>query len=154
MKPFLGKSKPSEFLQAMVDGLWEASRRRGQGVDMSTYGMVSDEDICYGCAATWSLQNLLGHWLPPDKIMALGSVDTTLLKDYEWNGETPRRVLDFETVMDFARTGQLNPLARFCGLRPGKLDAWYGQWFMDSDNWQEEIHKVSAAILNMQERGL
>jgi hypothetical protein len=50
MKPFLGKSKPSEFLQAMVDGLWEASRRRGQGVDMSTYGMVSDEDICYGRA--------------------------------------------------------------------------------------------------------
>lgn len=60
-------SKPSEAVQAMIDGL---KNRRGLRINMGTYGQSEDEKskICYGCAATCTVQQVAGKKIPASLI--------------------------------------------------------------------------------------
>ena len=150
MKPFFIFTKPSEFLQAMIDGL--ASIESDQRIAMDTYGAVDEGDqICYGCAATWTLQKLAGRKLTMDEVAAGGS-------SYGRDGLNERapRICSFESAINQARQGALEPLARFCGLAAGTLDGWDDRWDLQGNSPPDkyDAERIREAIREMDERGL
>lgn len=49
--------KPSDAVQAMVDGLLKQSKRKKFVINMGTFGDFADEHkVCFGCAATCTIQ--------------------------------------------------------------------------------------------------
>ncbi len=158
---FFGKSKPSEFLQAMLDGVARALSDPACGVEMSTFGSSSD-NICYGCAATWALHALAAK---DPETEALRARSLTGWYPYGYFGDqaseqcAPR----FETVIDCARRGSLAELAEFCGLAPAELANWECRWYLvtplawtSSVVWLESstVREVQSAIEEMREAGL
>jgi hypothetical protein len=55
-------------VQAMIDGLKTHSKREDFIIKMSTYGELSEKNICFGCAATCAVQQLSGVTFTADKI--------------------------------------------------------------------------------------
>lgn len=155
MKPFFGKTQPSEFLQAMVDGLRDADNAPGQEINMQTFGNVN-EGVCYGCAATWALQRLMGGRLSDAQVTALGWMDAAHLEPLTWHGESIERIMDFERAIDHARMGCLLQLADFCALPQYQmLSPWANCWYWGVGNhWQTELVLVEAAIREMEAKGL
>lgn len=171
MTPFFGKTKPSEFLQAMVDGLREAVDDDRRGVRMATFGTtgtVNAETVCYGCAATWALHHLAT--VDPDPEAFDHRAKYGVYPRYYWvkdkgvysdpvvqDGQRTR-IRHFEEVIDRARKGYLQPLAAFCDLPVDCLLKWSEQWYVVSDNddllVESGILKVEKAIKEMQEAGL
>lgn len=149
MTPFFGKTKPSEFLQAMVDGLREINPET-QHVSMWSLGYVDHRNICYGCAATWTLQKLADRKLAPVEVLSLNALAGPL----PLNGTDPKRIIEFEQAMDGARSGYLTMLAVFCELSGSELARWDRQWEMLTNNYTEAFPKVELAIKDMQEAGL
>lgn len=148
MKPFYGKTLPSEFLQAMVDGLEAAEKHPKQSIWMGTYGKVFSE-VCYGCAATWALQTLVGRELSEAEVVALGGWQE--LGGYFEDGD---RVMEFEMAMDRARAGALWPLTSFCGLDEHALAYWEDRWALHTLDWADGLPAVRKAIKEMQAAGL
>lgn len=178
MIPFFGKTKPSEFLQAMVDGLeYVARQQKYTGrqeqyfVNMDTFGRIerttSHKVLCFGCAATWALDALLSRHLTPDQVHALGSamirrgeshpdgVDAVrvLVSDAlqrALDADQAERVCEFESVMDAARRGFLGFLEQFCETGCGSLKPWEGKWCLETGRYQDQLPIVRQAIENMQ----
>lgn len=149
MKAFYGKSLPSEFLQAMVDGLEAADKNPKQRVSMGTYGRVTPDDVCVGCAATWALQNLIGRELEADEVRALGAWATSDLFE-----EDTERINRFEFAMERARNGDLSELARFCCQPFSQLTPRQSRWVLDTRDWDCGLPTVRVAIEEMQAAGL
>ena len=86
--------KPSDAIQAMIDGLKRQSRRKLFRIEMSDYGDVEEVNgkvICYGCAATCALQQLGDHNFKPGEIYshlkrahAIG-FDAVEVDRFEWS---------------------------------------------------------------------
>ncbi len=152
MTPFFGKTKPSEFLQAMVDGLRAAAETPKQDICMKTFGHVDQEGVCYGCAATWALQNLAGKTLTAEQVELLGSTHELPTKDFY--GVSGRRIYDFETAIDWARKGEIGELADFCHIARKTLAPWLTRWWLTTMNWRDELPAVEAAIAEMRAEGL
>ena len=149
MIPFYDKSKPSEFLQAMVDGLNDLYPN--QDVNMNTFGRVT-AGVCYGCAATYALQNLLGRQLTWDEFRQAGTRERAI--NWDLDGEDAKAVGEFEAVMNMARLGRLLPLVDFCELEDlSALDRWYDQWEF-AEGLDMPLNAVRKAIAEMQEVGL
>jgi hypothetical protein len=155
MEPFYGKTLPSEFLQAMVDGLRAANADPQQQISMSSYGTVGFGGVCFGCAATWTLQELEQRLLTVDEIKALGFLTTVSTKrTFQVSEEQADRIVRFEFSMDSARSGRLGNLAYFCDIPFGELSPWEDQWSLKTENWKEVIPTVERAIAEMQSAGL
>jgi hypothetical protein len=100
-------TKPSEALQAMVDGLLEQSKRGDFKIDMDTYGTYDENNICCGCAATCTVQKLLNKNLDKENI------------DYESHSEFfgIEDIIEFESVMNEARMGYFSILIYIINLK-------------------------------------
>lgn len=121
-KTFMGISRPSQALQAMIDGL--QGREKNQHVDMASFGYrLEGHHTCYGCAATWTLQQLRGEPLPGEYFTAFDE-DCVALRDASLDTQERSHVLkqrdyeveSFEIAMDHARQGLLKTLFEFFGL--------------------------------------
>lgn len=145
------KGKPSNALQAMMDGLKTLPEKGRCEVDMTTYGETGDGKICYGCAATYTLHKLA------DK-----TFDFDTLKIYETgNSEEYSRYLDFEenemiifeSAIDSARKGDLAPLFSFC--RADADSTPYSKQFeMTTENYISELSSVEYIIKELKKNGL
>jgi hypothetical protein len=113
--------KPSELLQAMVDGLMRHKDLPDFKVDMETFGRAED-DICYGCAATCALSELMGTTHPEavrgfkdeyEQPWMTGLSYVTSYRTMEkYSGTYDRAELidRIETAIDSARRGNTDPL--------------------------------------------
>ena len=144
MKPFFGKTKPSEFLQAMLDGL--NNLYPNQRVRMSTYGTVEGE-TCYGCAATYALQNLVGRPLSPYEISEVAA------HKFHTEYASSVRVLQFEVAINMARLGRFKSLLEFCELPHASATAqrWNDRWQLAVAPSVEQQECIEAVIREMQE---
>lgn len=138
-------SKPSEALQAMVDGLLEQSERPDFEVNMKVFGAVQG-GICYGCAATCAIQKIAGRNLDID------SIDSSTLRAWTL-GFLRDDMLAFESAINMARTGDMGELFIYFGFE----DAGYWRFAgfnLDNSNWREQLPAVRAHINSLKKRGL
>ena len=136
-------SKPSQALQAGVDGLRAQDARPGFCVSMSTYG-VEINGICFGCLATCALQQLAEKNLGPGDILGTWWRAKAL-------GFEQEDVNRFEIVMDLAREGDLRGLFRFFGLPPEEVPAC--EWRLLQANWREQLPAVEKTIEELRQNG-
>jgi hypothetical protein len=147
MRKFLGISKPSQALQAMVDGL-RATKDKHDGytevVDMTTYGKWSPiSDVCYGCAATYALRALCpvdGEFEMPET-MAQAKEDASGVSAFEW-------------AIECARQGQLKRLFAFFNVPPDTRLKTSMRWALYNDTWEAQLPKVEETIKDLQARGI
>ncbi len=154
--------KPSVALEAMCRGLETNSQRKDFRVDMNVLVELSipQQRICYGCAATCAVMELTGIPLTyanavdmEDESGYLGGAKRAELFEVD-----PDDLCRFEMAIDDARAGDLGSLSYyFCDrhhelpeMPRGQEDAWY----LDSDDWQEQLPRVRAYIQELQEAGL
>lgn len=141
-------SKPSQALEMMVKGLIRQGRRKTFVIDMGTFGEVTDDGFCCGCAATCALQEVSGVRISRDYIST--AFQRALACEFEY-GE----VSDFERAINFAREGSLRLLFIFFGVDY----KWYesrddGNYSLTTENWREQLPAVRKHIKELKEIGL
>lgn len=103
--------KPSDAVDAMIKGLIRQSKRKGFKIQMQSYGGYSaEEQVCFGCAATCTLQEIAGKNLTRSYMVGynLRLEELELVDDSSAYDE-----FDFEMSIDRLRTGKPEMLLRF-----------------------------------------
>lgn len=142
MRTFLGLTKPSEALEAMVKGLLKADKRKTFKIDMRTFGQSID-GICFGCAATCTLQEASKHNFKPDEILC----------EKERSEAIKANRLDlhnFECYMDDARRGHFYYLFAFFDI-PYSFE--FDHRFYLNNNWKNKLPEVRKVIKEMKKIG-
>jgi hypothetical protein len=142
-------SKPSEALEAMIKGLRKYSRRKNFEVNMSHFG-GSSEGICFGCAATCTVQQIINKDFTPTTIesAAIRSIALDVVKD-----DLDR----FEYAIDNARSGMMGSLFRYFSININAFD--FDTELLDpgfklgTDNWTEQLPKVRNYIKKIKALG-
>lgn len=134
-------SKPSEALQAMIDGLLEQSKRKDFTIWMGSFGYVK-EDMCYGCAATCAVQKIFNKNFEVHSITSRSFLFGISFCDLKF----------FEIAIDAARNGRLSSL--FSYFHKDFSDRWENKWMLQDHNWREQLPLVQSAINEMKEVGL
>jgi len=137
--------KPSDAVQAMIDGLLEQDARKGFKVDMDTFGSSMD-GICYGCAATCAVQKIAGKDLPADVIgMAR--------EEAEFLGFDLKDVIDFEFAIDDLRAGDTKGLSEYYD-RFISDELRYPEFSLHSRDWREQLPAVQEYCNKLKAAGL
>lgn len=137
MSTFLDTVTPSEAIRAMIDGLRSHKGLKDFVIDMLHFGRADDGDVCFGCAATCTLEQLAGRRFSPCDIGSVGDRAAYLNVD-------SRTLAEFEDVMDRFRCGEIHPLFHFCAVEdyPG-VDA---PWYLLTSDWEQELPLVEAYL--------
>jgi uncharacterized protein (UPF0276 family) len=136
-------SKPSEALQAMVDGLLEQAQRKDFKIDMLTFGYYTNK-LCYGCTATCTVQKLLNKNLTEENINS----------DYHSEFYGIENIREFENVIDSARAGFLKSLFNYFNLGDKFEENFNNRFWLETDKWKKELLKVEELIKELREKGL
>jgi len=136
------RGKPSDALEYMCDGLLKQSKRKGFEIRMMTFG-CSNGQVCFGCAATSTIQEISGQDLTVSNIRSRQLI-----------GFDPNELYSFEAVIDAARCGSLDGLFHFCGVSEVSCWQWEFLWEMRDGNWKSCIPKVRRAIREMRAKGI
>ena len=137
------ENKPSKAVQAMLDGLLEQSKRSDFEIHMSSFG-IADNKICYGCAATCTVQKLA------KKNLTIKNIDTTESRAAKLKFDF-YELHEFELAIDDLREGDPTYLFSFC-----KVQAKYPidpDFTLNSDDWQEQIPQIETYIKKLQDAG-
>lgn len=107
MKTFkeLLDGKPSNAVQAMIDGLRDADNIESFKVDMETYGNAKN-GTCFGCAATATIMKITGVEFTEESILSetKRSFACDMGKD---------DLNDFEIAIDWLRESTVLPLLKY-----------------------------------------
>lgn len=144
------KGKPSNALRYMVQGLLEQSKRKRFVIEMSTFGRqgyVDNTTICMGCAATCTIQKIANKNIPLKKIDATHARAASLRLDVI-------EVIDFESAIDGARCGNLFELFRFCKRGKVHRTQYDNKFYLDNEDWKNDIPKVRKLIKKLKSKGL
>ena len=136
------RGKPSDALEYMCDGLLKQSKRKDFQIAMYSFG-GSDGQMCYGCAATSTIQQIAGRNL------TASNVDNRQLIGFDRD-----ELWVFEKAINYARCGFLDFLFDFCEVTEVGFSRWEELWFMRDDNWKSCIPKVRKAIREMRAEGI
>lgn len=150
MTTFLGITKPSQALEAMVDGLLASKDNPNFRAEMDTYGDVheqADGPLCFGCAATCTLQQLAGARFTPDSIRRIRSRAEVV-------GVLAFRLGSFEHAMNRARQGKMYALLKFFDHYDPSVTTWDDEFCLETDGWEVQLPAVRAVIKEMKEAGL
>jgi hypothetical protein len=172
MKAKVDTMKPSDWLQAMIDGLRQAKADPYYKVDMKSFGhwqsggQLKVPEMCFGCAATATFMFLLETpYMAVVKEYGASASDSSSYADLVMNAVDYNSEVDLariETVIDHARNGMLNPLFRLCFIQPmdvPKLNSstvfggWNNRFMMTNIDWETEIPKVETVIAEMKLEG-
>jgi hypothetical protein len=172
MKAKVDTMKPSDWLQAMIDGLRQAKADPYYKVDMKSYGHwtsggeLKNPEMCFGCAATATLMLMIDTpYMALVKDYGQSVSDSSsyvdlLLYAVDYNSEID--LARTETAIDYARNGTLNPLFRLCSIPPMNVlqlnnsataGGWNNRFLMTNKNWEAEIPKVEELITEMKTAG-
>ena len=136
------RGKPSDALEYMCDGLLRQDKREGFVINMATYGR-SRRKVCFGCAATSTIQEIAGQNLTLQNISCR-----------ELIGFDTDELFGFEMVINEARLGSLHSLFEFCKVTKVDHRKWNDLWVMTNENWKSCIPKVRKAIREMRAKGI
>lgn len=134
-------SKPSQALQAMIDGLRNQDSRTFFEVDMLTYG-TSRGQTCFGCAATCAIQQITQVNLTPQNICK--RTDAFLVDEKD--------MYSFEYAIDTARQGSLGVLFRYFGLKCPEKYLETG-WYLFNESWRNKLHLIEEVIIELKKEG-
>ena len=130
-------SKPSEAVDAMIAGLRRQSRRKNFEIKMATYGS-SVGKICFGCAATCTIQELAHKNLPPE------SMSLEMLRA-EFLGFNTVDLSEFESVINNLRNGYVYHILSYFEVKQELIDEVQHSSFyitlpvLDTHNWKEKL---------------
>ena len=136
------RGKPSDALEYMCDGLLKQDMREGFEINMATYG-DSDGQMCFGCAATSTIQQIAGQNLYANNILSRQLIGFDLSE-----------LNVFEKAIDRARVGYLTWLFKFCEVTEVDCLRWEFLWSMQDENWKACIPVVRKAIREMRAEGI
>ena len=136
-------SKPSQALKAMCDGLEKQSQRRDFKIDMKTFGEVSN-GVCFGCAATCTVQELAKVNLVPNTIYDRGRA----------LGFDAGDCYNFEFIMDSARAGSLIAIFAYFNLDHKLNPLPFKMWQLNTENWREQLPLVRKGIAKLESENL
>ena len=151
----LCKGKVSTALQAMIDGLRLQSQRKDFRVDMTTFGGFSgfgdsgdkENPVCFGCAATCTIQQLSGVNFTDSQIFSLSGRSRQTIRN-------AKDLDEFEDAIDSARLGHLIPIFDYMGNRPSHELIADPQWILCTDDWQEQLPLVQDFVNMLKLKGL
>ena len=139
------RGKPSDALEYMCDGLLRQDKREGFEIDMATFGRFGDRfnrQVCFGCAATSTVQEVAGR-----------NLDASNIHDRKSIGFDQYELCVFEMVINDVRLGSLRSLFDFCNLEIDPFE-WEHLWLMNNENWKSCITKVRKVIREMRAKGI
>lgn len=141
---------PSYTLRTMVQGLLNHSKRENFRVAMNTFGAYDDTyEICFGCVATVTIQELSGRSFDGREINNVWSRARFL--------ELKEELLDeFEDAVDAARCGELSRLLMYFNVPEAKgiSNIFKGRWELLTDDWQDQLPAVLQAAEELEKLGL
>ena len=137
------KGKPSVALTHMVNGLLKQSRRKKFQIYMGTFGKHF-RGICFGCAATCTIQNITKVNFTPDN----GIYDRAMKM------KTDSLELDkFEMAIDDARSGELRTLFSFCNISEENAKIFNDKFSLNTLDWKEQLPAVKKVISELKKEG-
>jgi len=134
-----------EIAQAMIDGLKAARYMKNFTVDMGTFG-TTEENMCYGCAATSTMMQLTG------KKVNTKEFDEFTRYSYFANGLRPGDVAKIEYAVDIFRRGGIGPLLFLCKVKEEdcqsieKIYEEGDKWMLDNRDWLSKLNVVQRHI--------
>lgn len=143
------EGKVWKALQFMVDGLRRQSKRDDFKVDMDNFGYFDRRNnVCYGCAATCSIQEISGINLSKNNIDFLENRSYALkIEDVE--------LFDFECAIDDARQGDLESLFIFFDKNEIFSPSSFNErFFLTTRSWQTELPRVEQLISELKEKDI
>ena len=147
--------KPSDALNAMVRGLLKASRRKTFNIDMSSFGEIRD-GICFGCAATCTIQELSGVAFKPSS----GRLERDTRADLIGYANpladiTYYDLMNFEHAINSFRCGSPRDLIDYYKIPLPDIEQITGHdLYMCDHNWEEQIPVVRTYIKHLEKMGL
>lgn len=144
--------KPSDAIQAMIDGLLMYDKKKNFRVDMDTYGMVEFEGffgigryVCVGCAATCALQ------LIADKSHTRDSIAPSVVFRSRWLEFDVDETSDFECAIDDVRVGLYDRLFKFYDSYPLPNQVMEELIKFDAkplytENWREHLNDYKGVV--------
>jgi hypothetical protein len=152
MRTFLGISKPSQALRAMVTGLLKAKADENCVVVMGDFGEMRD-GVCHGCAATYALTELSGISIGAGEYPRKDHIGRALDVTREFD-VTRCEVSDFECAVDCARQGQLKRLFDFFDTQlSDDVASVASELNMGTYDWKTQIPLVKRIIKLCEEAG-
>lgn len=138
MREFLGISTPAEAIEAMIAGLREHRKWEQFRVDMDTFGEV-ENGVCFGCAATCTLQQLAGRQFDHDDLWS---------REYRAQRlhESLEAVRVFELAIDRFRNGVVDLLFDFFHVTEYPQPAEGENWELTTETWEAELPLVEAYL--------
>lgn len=145
---------PSAAIQSVIDGLEHQSKRDDFKINMRTFGEV-DGNICFGCMATCSIQEVAKRNLSLDNIHhSLKRANALDMDQFE--------IIYFENAIDSLRCGRIGALMAFFGHKyedSPEIKAIFthiqvNPFTIHTNTWREEIHHLKTLIYKLQKIGL
>lgn len=146
---FLGITKPSEALEAMVRGLRATKESGGKRqINMQSFGEY-DNGVCYGCCATYALAELIPDIQISEKLNDVVRLNVAIRNTNKPNAS---RVSDFEMAMSSLRRGDMRRLFEFFGADTAAINM-QAPWGLSEGNWEQQLPFVEMTIKMLKSRG-
>ncbi len=140
-------TKPSEAIQAMIDGLEASKKWKNFELNMGTFGEAGKSmDLCFGCAATCTVFNMVG------KIPVVGAIEQTKIRSKFLNIDYDD-LNTFESAIDDVRRGDFRELFEYFGIHYKYARMFSTRITLFEDTWEENIHHFKASIIKLKEEG-
>lgn len=152
--------KPSDAVQAMVDGLLEQSKRTDFAIEMTTFGMAT-KGVCFGCAATCTIQKMIGINFNNETIESRYNTVDKILQT-RWTGQ-PFELdhlgfREFEIAIDNLRKGYVDFLFKFyhVNYNEHELGEKYEKdlLYLTTGSWEEGLPRYQVLADKLRADGL
>ena len=147
----------------MVAGLKENDNRSGFMVDMGTFG-TSRDGVCFGCAATCTLQKLSGVKFTNSNI-GIGESRRFAIQYSGIGTDVPaEKFTEFEAAIDLLRSTNYEVLIEFFGVReqfdeanrkdPEVYEATVDLQNLGTTDWNRKLEPYEKFAAKLEEHGL
>lgn len=144
-------TKPSEALEAMVKGLIKQSKRKTFRIDFHTFGdseyNTLGKKICFGCAATCTLQEIFKSNFPSN------SIDNNYNRAKFLNIDI-KELSEFERAIDCVRKATLYELFDFFNIAEYPDHLLYTNFYLTSSSWKRQLPEVRKFIKRLKKNNL
>lgn len=144
--------RPSDAVQAMIDGLKEQATREDFAVDMGTFAGRNPEQ-CFGCAATCFLQKVSGINITVENAGVNCNMANSFTKRAAIYGFDEDEVHRFELVLDRLRSGEPYSLLSLYGIDQFRWPE-FKLPYLNTENWRKKIQYYQRYVEILKKKGL
>jgi hypothetical protein len=136
-------SKPSQAVQAMLDGMRASAQWKNFGISMSTFG-GSFNEMCYGCAATCAVYQIFEEVPTAENIMERHHTFNVVAEDLS----------RFEMAIDAFRFGRLEYLFQYFGVDVSLVIPYECRIQLYVNNWKNQVEEIEKIISELKLAGI